>query len=247
MMSKSEKVDTLDTPCDDFMFNQRGGHMAFISVNCSCGKSFKIESSKAGRKIRCACGAVLLVPDVSEAPAPEALGVSESGVGPKKAARLPQRSKIDTQSYDAESKSNVIKLGLIGVAVVILCLGLVFAYTRMKPAPIVHKGHDADALAYIRDASEAREWLKGRDMMLGGMLHKQAEFKINQWYEMGVKTIYIKGRPAMQVVMELPDDAEKRKTIFDWYVNFVQKTHDTPAPDEGQRFLLVNIPQGDVN
>lgn len=221
--------------------------MAFISVNCNCGKSFKVESARAGKKIRCACGSILTVPDPSSAPAPEALDVSESTVAPKKAARLPKRAEIDTKNYDADNKSNAIKLALLGVGVVILCLGLVFAYTKMKPAPVAAKGHDAEALRYIRDASEAREWLKGRDMMLGGMLHKQAEFKINQWYDMGVKTIYIKGRPAMQVVMELPDDAEKRKTIFDWYVNFVQKTHDTPAPDEGQKFLLVNMPQGDVN
>ena len=45
--------------------------MAFISVSCDCGKSFKVESTRAGKKIRCACGKILTVADASESPAPE--------------------------------------------------------------------------------------------------------------------------------------------------------------------------------
>ncbi|HQY89386.1 MAG TPA: hypothetical protein PK402_12110 [Tepidisphaeraceae bacterium] len=221
--------------------------MAFISVSCDCGKSFKVESTRAGKKIRCACGKILTVADASESPAPEPIDVGETNVAPKRAGRLPNRSELDTQSYQAANKSNAMKFAILGVGLVVLCFAIVLVAMRAKGPPVVHKGHDAEAISYIRDAAEAREWLKGRDMMLGGMSHKQADFKINQWYEMGVKTIYIKGRPAMFVVMELPEDPAKRKTIFEWHTKFVGKSNESPAIDEGQKYLMVKMPLGDVN
>ena len=139
-----------------------------------------------------------------------------------------------------------MKLIILGVVAVAIVIGAVFGlkqFAGKSPAqdPNLKPG-DARILAKIDDENgkEAKEWLKNENHNFPGMLHKQAIFKVDQFYEMGAKKVMAFGAGmSMTCVLELPDDAAKRKVIFDWQKKWANENFQKVDKDEGQKWMEV--------
>lgn len=73
------------------------------------------------------------------------------------------------------------------------------------------------------------------------MTREQADALADRLYEMGAKQVLaFGGVMTMSFAVELPDDKEKRKAIFDWYKRkYEGEFQSNRQRDEGQKYLLV--------
>jgi hypothetical protein len=161
----------------------------------------------------------------------------------------PSITRRDRQN--AEEQRGVIKLAAVAVGLLILLAGAVLGMRFLagpKPAagPVAPPAHDDAEVAAMMDdygGTEARKWLSARPgRMLSGLSSSQAEFKINQWYEMGVEKVWaFGGVTSMAVALELPSDAAKRQAIFEWARRNHVLSGNRLAADVGQKYLLVRL------
>jgi hypothetical protein len=91
-------------------------------------------------------------------------------------------------------------------------------------------------------ATELKKWLAdgGNRRMVTGMTVQQADGLADRLYTMGAVKVYaFGGVVTMSLAIELPQDPDKRKELFDWYARRVDEKGGQPQHDEGQQYLLV--------
>ena len=145
------------------------------------------------------------------------------------------------------------KLIVGGVFVVMLVIGAIIGLKMFAPAggsgttasgkKLV--GHDAEVLAQIKDeyGTEAKKWLeKNPAHQVMGLSTKQAEYKIDQFYQMGAKQVIAFGNGiSTTLAVELPDDPAKRKEIFAWQAKWHKEYGFEVEKDVGQNWLTIKM------
>jgi hypothetical protein len=110
--------------------------------------------------------------------------------------------------------------------------------------PPPQAGEDSSLIKFLDDnsAKEARQWLNDNpERMLTGMTRSQAAHFLDRLYDMGATKVYAGGGLAcMWVVVQLPDDPAKRKTLIDWQHAWTND-YVKPASDVGQRYLQAGL------
>lgn len=157
------------------------------------------------------------------------------------ADRIPRR--YTTEEDPPKSKA---KIGL-GIGALLLCGGVgiwVLIHNRSDlPEPVA--GNDAGIVEVLQEshAVEIRKWfnLYG-DRALLGMSREQSERFANQLYDAGAQRVWAtSGLVSMVVVIQLPDDAQRRKQVFESAKPVRRAYIALPASDVGQRYLLVQL------
>jgi len=70
----------------------------------------------------------------------------------------------------------------------------------------------------------------------------QAIAKADQWQQMGAKQVLAFGSMMTRsLAIELPDDPQQRKALFDFENKFAVEHRYPPAKDQGQKYLLLNL------
>jgi len=162
------------------------------------------------------------------------------------------REKTAEQEAD---KSRTIKQVTIVVALVVAVIGAVFigkfAFSRLgnKTSDVKMPGQDAEATRMLAEnmPMEAKDFLASHKSRMIGTQWTQAKavLKINQWYEMGAVKVYVPsdGLIARSVIIELPQDKEKRAALIGWQrVNEDENGHIVTIKDEGQKYVIYAIP-----
>jgi hypothetical protein len=79
--------------------------------------------------------------------------------------------------------------------------------------------------------------------MMGGWNRRQAEAKIDEWYQLGAKKVSCFGpRMAIWVAIELPDEPEKRAKLFEWQKKWNEERNERIRTDNGQKYLAIRLP-----
>jgi hypothetical protein len=156
---------------------------------------------------------------------------------------------VKMRSASREEQIGKIKLVILGVVAMLVLagalLGLKHFMPKSTPVDPNLKPEDAAILAKIDDENgkEARDWLNANDLhSVMGLSKKQALFKIDQFYQMGAKKVVAFGAGiSATLAIELPDDAAKRKEIFDWVTKWNTENKFKPDVDDGQKWLEVQM------
>jgi hypothetical protein len=171
---------------------------------------------------------------------------------PHHESRIPQIPRRQLASAVADSgPSTAVKVGLPILAVLVL-VGAFFGFKHFQGGgkvssdgkPLV--GDDQAALEMMNEynGTEINEWLQtGRNhKMVMGMTLEQAEGFGKARYAQGAKKVYAFAVVSTNLVVELPDDAAKRKALIDNY-NGWMKEHfaKDPITDIGQHYLIYKM------
>ncbi|HEX3359310.1 MAG TPA: hypothetical protein VHS31_20190 [Tepidisphaeraceae bacterium] len=148
-----------------------------------------------------------------------------------------------------EEQVGKIKLVIWGVVAVAVVIAALFGLKHFSPKSAAQdpnlKPGDAAILAKIEDQNgkEAKDWLNSNDShSVMGLSKKQALFKVDQFYQMGAKKVVAFGAGiSMTLALELPDDAAKRKAIFDWAAKWNNENNWKGDKDEGQKWLEIQM------
>ena len=166
-------------------------------------------------------------------------------------AGAPPRYPGVTQRKDKtgeQEKQAAVKIGVAVVVLGVLVTGAIFGMRFLTganepAAPML--GDDAKVLRMIKDenGTEAREWLAAHPgRMIGGWTRSQAEFRIDEWYKLGAKKVYaFAGITTLAIALELPEDPQQRKALFEWENNWHKEMFIEPAKDVGQKYLLLTM------
>ena len=149
---------------------------------------------------------------------------------------------------DPGRKVRQTEIGHGGILALVVMIGAVIAVKRALPARQSQSTANlrpADAaIQQVVDgnsAAEAREWLKANDgHALSGLSHKQSQFKVDQWYELGAKSVYVLTN-GTSVAIELPGESLKRKAIFEWQEKWNAENNFKNSADEGQKWLEIQM------
>lgn len=157
------------------------------------------------------------------------------------------KPKPPKREDNADQKAALMRLVIPGAGVVLLIvavMGLKMMRSSSVAARAAMPSKDAELLEMIEDSGyEAKEWLeKDPNRMIGLMSTTNASMsRINMWYKMGATKVYAFGsRMSLTVVIELPDDPESRKKLFDWQIRWHEERNIEPEKDVGQRFLQIS-------
>lgn len=198
---------------------------AVICVNCG----FNL---KTGKRMNTMTGDA--APQAAPAAAPSPVGAFGIPTG----RRTPQKEKADV--------GGMVKMVAIPVVLLAVVGGAVFGFRKLSGEKDTgpQLGKDAEVRRLIKDGGEyeLKDWLgTGPQRMLSGMTREQAAAMADRLYEMGAKkVITFGGVMSLAFAVELPEDKEKRKAIFDWYRRKYEAEFETKRQrDEGQRYLLV--------
>ena len=110
-------------------------------------------------------------------------------------------------------------------------------------------GQDAEAMRMLNENQpmEPADFINSHKSRMIGTQWTQAKAlaKVKQWYEMGAVKIYVPsdGLIARSVIIELPQDKEKREALINWQrVNEDENGHIITIKDEGQKYVIYAIP-----
>ncbi|MDQ3440993.1 MAG: zinc-ribbon domain-containing protein [Planctomycetota bacterium] len=241
--------------------------LAGKKVRCKCGKLFAAVPPKAlpaqpvaepdvfaldedldVRAIPEPQNVVTSMPAAWQAPRKAATTIAPAAGGsgaPGMAAAYPThgRRRVVAQEEDsAESKRKLI----VPLAVLVLLLGGgIFAGLAMKGGMLAKNkpllGDDAMIIEMIEDenGTEVKEWLKAHNRhMFMSMTEGQAAGFADRLYALGALKVLAFGEViSKSVAVELPDDPEKRKKLFEFerdHNGFRSKTKDV-----GQKYFLL--------
>lgn len=107
-----------------------------------------------------------------------------------------------------------------------------------------------EALSWLQEASDPEERIiSGGDGSETAWLRNEALSIVQELYGFGaicVTAVEIEGRTenaehqdTSTLIVELPDDAAKRRSLFAWAAGFARGTGWEPKMDTGQKHLLV--------
>jgi hypothetical protein len=235
--------------------------LAGKKVRCKCGKlfaavppkalpatpieqpdTFALEEDSDVRAIPAPKRAVTRMPAGAATTMPSSAATSSA---PDLAAAYPThgRRRVVVQEEDTnESKKKL----LIPIAVLVLLLGGgIFAGLAMKGGLLKPNkpmlGDDAMITGMIKDenGTEVKEWLKANSRhMFMSMTEGQATALADRLYGMGAVKVLAFGEViSRSIAVELPDDPEKRKKLFEF-----EREHNgwkSKSKDVGQRYFLL--------
>jgi len=174
-----------------------------------------------------------------------AAAAGSAASAPAMAAAYPTRGRgraVAQEEDTAESKRKLV----ISVAFLVLLLGGgIFAALAMKGGALGKKkvmlGDDAMIMEMIEDenGTEVKEWLKAHNRhMFMSMTEGQAMGFADRLYALGAVKVLAFGEViSKSVAVELPDDPEKRKKLFEF-----EKEHNgyrSKTKDVGQKYFLL--------
>ncbi|HEV2293385.1 MAG TPA: hypothetical protein VGR35_05985 [Tepidisphaeraceae bacterium] len=241
--------------------------LAGKKVRCKCGKLFTavppkvlaaepveepdvfaLEEDSDVRAIPAPKKVVTRMPMAGAAPARAGSAATmappaAAGAGLASAYPTHGRRRVHAQEEDtSESRKKIV----IPIAILVLLIGGgIFAGLAMKGGMLGQKkpmlGEDAMIIEMIEDenGTEVKEWLKAhsRHMFLS-MTEGQANALADKLYAMGAVKVLAFGEViSRSVAVELPDDPEKRKKLFEY-----EKEHNglrSKSKDVGQRYFLL--------
>jgi DNA-directed RNA polymerase subunit RPC12/RpoP len=132
----------------------------------------------------------------------------------------------------------VVVLAIVGYKMIVKASGAGAAATPVNK-------DDAEVARLTEDygAKEIHAWFKENPQRLAGEYSpSQAIAKADQWQAMGAKQVLAFGAlMTRSLAIELPDDPQQRKALFDFENKFALQHHYPPAKDEGQKYLLLNL------
>lgn len=134
---------------------------------------------------------------------------------------------------------------ITGVLVTVLGTGagLWYLFYGQSDLPGPLAGDDVRLLSFLREnqATEARQWLNAYDgRQMAGMTREQAFRHIDHLYELGAQRVLAYGgQVSVSLVIQMPDDPQRRKELFAWHRQNNTGIVAPPAVDVGQRYLLV--------
>lgn len=148
----------------------------------------------------------------------------------------------------AEDRSGQVNQILLAVAGMLLLLGIV-AGGRMVwnhfNKPVNYVGDDGRVAELMDDsgATEIHAWFAGDSSRIaGGMSTVQALGLADMLQRMGAKQVLAFGsRMTRTLAVELPDNPQQRKALFDWYNERYPQPNGVPMPDKGQHYLLLGL------
>jgi len=196
------------------------------------------------------------------APAPKkkkkkkAAGAAAAGGKPSATGWVGVSKSNREKSAEAEAdKSRTVKQVTIVLALVVVVIGAVFggkfAFSKFgnKTSDVKMPGQDAEATRMLAENQpmEAADFINSHKSRMIGTQWTQAKAlaKVKQWYEMGAVKIYVPsdGLIARFVIVELPQDKEKREALINWQrVNEDENGHIIAVKDEGQKYVVYAIP-----
>ena len=151
----------------------------------------------------------------------------------------------------AGENSQTIKQLVLGGIALVLLVGLIFGakmfFKKEQTAaagPML--GDDAKVLEMFKEEApiEGIAFVDTHPSRTLGIkwTNNQSRNKINQWYSMGaVKVWTFNSQLARYAFLELPQDPEKRKALFQWSATW-EVEHGQPAPkDVGQKYIILHM------
>ena len=201
--------------------------------------------------------------DAEAAPVPRKKKKKKAAAGAAPAAGKPsatgwvgvsktQREKAAEAEAD---KSRTIKHVTIAGVLVVVIIGVIFggkfAFSKFgnKGSDVKMLGQDAEATRMLNENQpmEPADFINSHKSRMIGTQWTQAKAlaKVKQWYEMGAVKIYVPsdGLIARFVIVELPEDKEKRAALINWQrVNEDENGHIITIKDEGQKYVIYAIP-----
>jgi hypothetical protein len=276
--------------------------MAEDRIVCSqCGRSGPMKPALAGKKLRCKCGNLIMVP---EFPAEEAQSedlqdleplrpepvqegqAAHSGVdegdeydirdaapadnreverpadvvayqsarraAPPEppASAFPHFARPKTYGSDSSAEqSSLIRYAIILAVLAVLIGGSIAGMKFLgghgggSSAPM--PGEDADIVAKMNDeyCKEIHAWFQeDNTRIMGPWSQSQALSQADKWSQMGAKQVLALGsRMSLVAVIELPDEAAKRKQLFDWQAQWHAEHMQRVWTDVGQKYLMIRL------
>lgn len=164
--------------------------------------------------------------------------------------RLAVPPGLSAKKMANEPKSGVLVKGGLVLVAMLLVVGAIFAMRYVGRDPNADKPPADPDDATVADAKanfteyEARAFLKTDETwLMGGWNRRQAEAKIDEWYQMGAKKVSCFGpRMAIWVAIELPDEPEKRAKLFEWQKKWNEEMYERVRTDKGQKYLAIKLP-----
>jgi hypothetical protein len=133
------------------------------------------------------------------------------------------------------------------VVVVLAIVGykLIVKYSGAAAAATPENRDDAEVARLTEEygSKEIHAWFKENPSRLAGEFSpSQAIAKADQWQQMGAKQVLAFGAMMTRsLAIELPDDPQQRKALFDFENKFAEQHRYPPAKDQGQKYLLLNL------
>ena len=134
----------------------------------------------------------------------------------------------------------------------VIAAALVLAAVACKKDPAKEEAAriDRDVASELAEGpdkhAEAREWLARPSAMGFKVSVKEMSEITEAIYAAGAPRVHVTGisklgdrELAAVLVAELPEGADQRKPIFDWYAKWAATTEEKPVPDVGQKYLKV--------
>ncbi len=162
------------------------------------------------------------------------------------------REKAAEQEAD---KSRTVKQVTIALVLLVVVVGVIFggkfAFSKLgnKGSDVKMPGQDAEATRMLNENQpmEAKDFIDSHKSRMIGTQWTQAKglAKVKQWYDMGAVKVYVPsdGLIARFVIVELPQDKEKREALINWQrMNEDENGHIITVKDEGQKYVIYAIP-----
>src|SRR5262245_55339411 len=159
------------------------------------------------------------------------------------------KSAREKRATTEKDNSRTIKQVVIALVLCVVVVGVIFggkfifkAVGGKKPQANL-PGQDAEAMRLLDENQpmEAKAFIEAHKSRMIGAQWTQAKaiLKIQQWYEMGAVKVLVPsdGLIARVVIIELPEDKEKRQALINWQaVNEDESGHIMTIKDEGQKY-----------
>lgn len=170
-----------------------------------------------------------------------AAAVPENRFGIPGGLRTPVMRKEDNQ-FSALIKPAII-LGVLLLAATGAIVGFkMFSHSKADEAKFAV---DREYAKYTdMGEHEMKDWVTADPNMhmVMGMNDRQAVAFADKLYNMGaVKVVAFGGQMAIKAGVELPQDPEKRKALFQWQAEYHGSQAVPIQRDEGQRYMVLNL------
>jgi hypothetical protein len=161
------------------------------------------------------------------------------------------KSKREKASETEKDNSRTMKQVIIALVLCVVVVGVIFGgkfvFSKMgsKGPQVKLPGDDSEAMRMLEENQpmEAAAFIESHKSRMIGTQWTQAKAlaKIKQWYEMGAVKIWVPsdGLIARQVIIELPQDKEKRHELLQMGARMEDETGQKVAKDVGQKYVIV--------
>lgn len=178
-------------------------------------------------------------------------GAASAGSGKARGSRFAVPPGLSAKKVADEPHSGLLIKSGIALVAMLLVVGAILAMRYVGRDPDAGKPpadpDDATVAKARADFTEyeARDFLNTDETwLMGGLNRRQAEARIDEWYQMGAKKVSCFGpRMALWVAIELPDDPEQRAKLFEWQAKYNKERFERVRTDNGQKYLAITLPR----